>query len=65
MCGAPMITYEVTASGLKGFQVKVIIPGHEDTVIGDFWTLLVAEAFAATMRSLDSGVTSKISPASC
>jgi hypothetical protein len=49
-----MVTYEVTATGPKGYQVTVISPEFQGAVIEDFSTLQAAEAFADDMRKIDA-----------
>jgi hypothetical protein len=51
-CG--MIIYEVTCTGPKGYQVTVINPEFQGTVVGDFRSLQAAEAFADSMRKIDT-----------
>jgi hypothetical protein len=50
-----MATYEVTATGPKGFQVTTIGADGLAAIADDFCTLLEAEAFAYTLRRLDAG----------
>ena len=51
-----MFTYDVTATGPKGFQVSVTGPAPRGTsLIGDFGSLQEAEAFADQMREIDAG----------
>jgi hypothetical protein len=48
-----MVTYDVTGTEAKGFQVSVT--GSSGTnLIGDFSTLQEAEAFADQMRVIDA-----------
>ena len=50
-----MPTYDVTATGPKGFQVSVTGPDPRGTsLIGDFGSLHEAEAFADQMRVIDA-----------
>ena len=50
-----MMTYDVTATGLLGFQVSVTGTHPCGTsLIGDFTTLQEAEAFADQMRVIDA-----------
>jgi hypothetical protein len=50
-----MFTYDVTATGPKGFQVSVTGPAPRGTsLIGDFGSLYEAEAFADQMRKIDA-----------
>ena len=50
-----MFTYDVTATGPKGFQVSVTGPHPLGTsLIGDFGSLQEAEAFADQMRVIDA-----------
>ena len=49
-----MVTYEVTSTGPKGYQVTVISPEFRGAVVGDFCSLEVAEAFADSMREIDT-----------
>ena len=39
-----MITYEVTATGPKGYQVTAISPDWQDTLVEDFCSALAGEA---------------------
>jgi hypothetical protein len=45
-----MVTYEVTATGPKGYQVTVISPGWQGAIVGDFSSLSAAETFAQTIE---------------
>ena len=49
-----MVTYDVTGTEPKGFQVSVTGPSGTN-LIGDFSTLQEAEAFADKMRVIDAG----------
>lgn len=49
------MTYDVTAAGPKGFQVRAARAGGAPYVVGDFASLGEAEAFADVMRQLDAG----------
>jgi hypothetical protein len=50
-----MFTYDVTATGPKGFQVSVTGPAPRGTsLVGDFGSLHEAEAFADQMRDIDA-----------
>ena len=50
-----MFTYDVTATGPKGFQVSVTgLHPHGTSLIGDFASLQEAEAFADQMRVIDA-----------
>jgi hypothetical protein len=51
-----MVTYEVTATGQKGYQVTAISPEWQGVVVGDFCSLQSAEEFAGRMREIDAGV---------
>jgi hypothetical protein len=48
-----MVTYDVTGTESKGFQVSVTGPSGTN-LIGDFSTLQQAEAFADQMRVIDA-----------
>jgi hypothetical protein len=50
---ARMVTYDVTGTEPKGFQVSVTGPSGTN-LIGDFSTLQEAEAFADKMRVIDA-----------
>ena len=51
-----MFTYDVTATGPKGFQVSLARPyPHGTSLIGDFGSLHEAEAFVDQMREIDAG----------
>jgi hypothetical protein len=50
-----MVTYEVTATGAKGYQVVVISPEWQGAIVGDFCSLSAAETFADRMRTIDAG----------
>jgi hypothetical protein len=50
---ARMVTYDITGTESKGFQVNVTGPSGTD-LIGDFSTLQEAEAFAYQMRVIDA-----------
>lgn len=53
-----MFTYNVSATGPKGFQVSVTGPRPLGTnLIDDFPSLAEAEAFATRMRVIDAGRT--------
>ena len=50
-----MFTYDVTATGPRGFQVSVTGPAPRGTsLISDFGSLHEAEAFADQMRKIDA-----------
>ena len=49
-----MVTYEVTSTGPKGYQVAAISPKFQGAVVGDFCSLQAAEAFADRMREIDT-----------
>jgi hypothetical protein len=49
------MTYDVTPIGPKGFQVRATRTGGEPYIVGDFASLIEAEAFAEVMRRLDAG----------
>ena len=50
-----MFSYDVTATGPKGFQVSVTGPAPcGSSLIGDFGSLDEAEAFADQMRKIDA-----------
>jgi hypothetical protein len=49
-----MVTYEVTATGPKGYQVTVITPEWQGAIVGDFSSLSPAEPFADRMRAIDA-----------
>ena len=49
-----MVTYEVTATGPKGYQVTAISPEFQGAVVEDFSSLQAAEAFADDMRKIDA-----------
>jgi hypothetical protein len=49
-----MITYEVTSTGPQGYQVIAISPEFQGAVVGDFGSLQAAEAFANSMREIDT-----------
>lgn len=50
------MTYDVTPTGPMGFQVTATpLPGAVPHVVGNFASLVEAEAFADTMRQLDAG----------
>ena len=49
-----MVTYEVTATGPKGYQVIAISPEFQGAVVEDFFSLQSAEAFAEDMRKIDA-----------
>jgi hypothetical protein len=48
-----MVTYDVTGTESRGFQVSVTGPSGTN-LIGDFSTLQEAEAFADQMRAIDA-----------
>ena len=51
-----MFTYDVTATGPRGFQVSVTGPAPRGaSLISDFGSLHEAEAFADQMRKIDAG----------
>jgi len=49
------MTYDVTPTGPKGFQVSTPRAGGAPHIVGDFASLVEAEAFANVMRRLDAG----------
>jgi hypothetical protein len=49
-----MVTYEVTFTGLKGYQVTATSPGFHAKVVEDFSSLEAAKAFAEDMRKIDA-----------
>jgi hypothetical protein len=49
-----MVTYEVTATGPKGYQITAISPEFQGAVVEDFSSLQAAEAFAEDMRKIDA-----------
>ena len=49
-----MITYEVTATGSKGFQVTAVSSESHAVIVEDFSTEVAAKAFAARMRQIDA-----------
>jgi hypothetical protein len=49
------MTYDVTAIGPKGFQISTPCPDGVPHILGDFASLVEAEAFADVMRQLDTG----------
>jgi hypothetical protein len=49
-----MVTYEVTATGPKGYQVTAISPEWQGAVVGDFCSKDTAEVFAERMRQIDA-----------
>jgi hypothetical protein len=51
-----MVTYEVTATGPKDYQVTAITPEWQDVVVGDFCSLQAAEKFADSMQKIDADV---------
>ena len=52
---AAKTTYHVTLTGPKGFQVSMSCDGAVARIVGDFASLVEAEAFADMMRQLDAG----------
>lgn len=56
-----MLTYSITSTGPKGFQVSVTGPYPLGTyLVADFGSLTEAEAFADWMRAIDAGQTTLI-----
>jgi hypothetical protein len=53
-----MVTYEVTPTGPKGYEVTAISPEWQGVVVGDFCSLQAAEKFAESMREIDAGANS-------
>jgi hypothetical protein len=51
-----MVTYDVTATGPKGYQVIAVSPEWQGAIVGDFCSLRAAEEFAKSMREIDAGV---------
>jgi hypothetical protein len=50
------MTYDVIPTGPKGFQVPATpFPGAVPHIVGNFASLVEAEAFAGMMRRLDAG----------
>ena len=49
-----MVTYEITATGPKGYQVTAISPEWQGVVVGDFCSLQAAEEFVVRMREIDA-----------
>jgi hypothetical protein len=54
-CQDRRMIYDVTPSGPKGFQVRATRTGGEPYIVGNFASLVEAEAFAQAMRRLDAG----------
>src|ERR1051326_5905915 len=50
-----MLTYIVTATGGRGFQVSLTGAGNDTHLIGGFCFLDTAEAFVEKMRLIDEG----------
>jgi hypothetical protein len=49
-----MVVYEVARAGPKGYQVAAISPEFQRMVVGEFRSLQAAEAFADSMREIDT-----------
>ena len=49
-----MVTYEVSPAGPEAYQVTAISPEFQSAVVGEFRSLQAAEAFADSMREIDT-----------
>ena len=57
------MAYAVTPTGPLGFQVTATgLPGETSGLIAEFASLAEAEAFAASMRQIDAGLTYSLPP---
>lgn len=52
---AGMFSYDVTATGPNGFQVRATHPVHGTHLIENFYSSQAAETFADDMREMDAG----------